>query len=99
MLCSRRALRPASTRVNPCVEAVTCCTRESPSPLKPVSVIETNVESADFIVTPSYLFEAQKRPYSQVLPESGGARQRYRNLRQAARPRSQDLAGRTIRPQ
>src|SRR6476619_8543076 len=47
-------------------------------------------DRADFIVTPPYLFEAQKRPYSQALPESVGARQRYRNLRQAARSRLRD---------
>src|SRR5262249_20090736 len=46
MLCSRNALRPASTKENPCVDPVTRFTSSSPSPVKPLSVILTNVAAS-----------------------------------------------------
>src|SRR6266446_9755176 len=45
MPCSRNAFNPASTIVNPPVEACACFTSSSPSPLKPAFVILTNVAS------------------------------------------------------
>src|SRR6185436_18245554 len=43
MLCSSSAFTPARTSENPCVELVTWVTSESPSPVKPDSVMRTKV--------------------------------------------------------
>src|SRR5262249_33918564 len=42
--CSRGALRPASTNEKPSVESIACSTSSSPSPVKPASVVVTNVD-------------------------------------------------------